>query len=126
MTLSELSDQIAAANTSWNGLSAALRQEFGAIARARIREAFNDPQRDFFAKWWLRVTAAQVTAGNALLPPNVRVTARRANDGLLYVNADLLTDCQDGETYAAAKNALQARTLVRKQLNEWPVPAPGP
>lgn len=120
MTLSQLSDAVAAANTTWNGLSAALKGEFNAGLRAQLKTAFNNPQRDFFKLWWLRVTAAQVTAGNALLPPGHRVTARLGLDGLLYVNADLLTDCQPGETYAAAATALKARTLVRKQLNEWP------
>lgn len=126
MTLAELSDAVAAANTTWNGLSAALKTEFSGKLRARLREAFDDPQRDFFRKWWLRVTAAQVTAGNALLPPGVRVSARLGLDGLLYVNADLLTDCQPGETYQAAATALKARTLVRKQDNEWPAPPVGP
>lgn len=121
MTLSELSDAVAAANTSWNGLSAALKTEFSAKLRARLREAFDDPQRDFFRKWWLRVTAAQVTGANALLPLNVRVTARLGLDALLYVNADLLTDCQPGETYAQFETALKARTLVRKLEIEWPI-----
>lgn len=126
MTLSELSDAVAAANTSWNGLSAALKTEFSAKLRAKVKEAFNDPQRDFFRLWWLRVTAAQVTAGNALLPPSVRVTARVGLDTLLYVNADLLTDCQPGETYAQFETALKARTLVRKLEIEWPIAPLGP
>lgn len=126
MTLSELSDAVAAANTTWNGLSTALKGEFNAGLRAQLKAAFNNPQRDFFKLWWLRVTAAQVTAGNALLPPGVRVTARLGLDGLLYVNADLLTDCQPGETYQSAATALKARTLVRKQDNEWPAQPVGP
>lgn len=120
MTLAELSDAVAAANTNWNGLSAAIKTEFSEKLRAKLKEAFDDPQRDFFKLWWLRVTAPQVTAGNALLPPNVRVTARTGLDGLLYINADLLTDCQPGETYAQFETALKLRTLVRKQANEWP------
>lgn len=122
MTLAELSDEIAAANTTWDELAQTLKIEFGAKALARGKEAFDNEQRDFFSKWWLRVTAAQVTGANALLPENVRVTARLGLDGLLYVNADLLADCQSGETYNAIKSQLQARTLVRKQLDEWPEP----
>lgn len=124
MTLQELSDAVAAANTNWNGLSAAIRQEFSDKLRARVREAFDDEQRQWLRKWWLRVTAPQVTGANALLPAKVRVSARTGLDGLLYVSADLLTDCGPGETYAQFEVALKQRTLVRKEDNEWPAPAP--
>lgn len=124
MTLQELSDAVAAANTNWNGLSAAIRQEFSDKLRARVREAFDDEQRQWLRKWWLRVTEPQVTGANALLPANVRVSARTGLDGLLYVSADLLTDCGPGETYAQFETALKLRTLVRKEDNEWPAPVP--
>lgn len=121
LTISEISDQVAAANTNWNGLSAALKSEFSAKLRARVREAFDNPQRNFFRNWWLRVTAGQLATGNGLLPANVRVSARTGLDGLLYINADLLTDCQAGETYATVRAQLQGLPLVRKLDNEWPV-----
>lgn len=120
MTLQELSDQVASANTTWNGLSAALRSEFADKLRPSLREAFDQPQRDWLRKWWLRVTAAQVTGANALLPPRVRVSARTGLDGLLYVSADLLTDCGPGETYEQFAVQMKQRTLVRKEDNEWP------
>lgn len=126
MTLQELSDAVAAANTSWNGLSAELKQEILDKLRPRLREGFDGPQRDWLRKFWLRVTAALVTGANNLLPPTVRITPRVGLDGLLYVNADLLTDCQPGETYEVIAAQIKARTIVRKQDNEWPEPAQNP
>lgn len=126
LTIAEISDQVATANTNWNGLGASLKSEFGAKLRARVREAFDNPQRNFFKNWWLRVTAGQLATGNGLLPANVRVSARTGLDGLLYINADLLTDCQAGETYAAVRTQLQGLPLVRKFDMDWPAPAPFP
>lgn len=126
MTLAELSDAVAAANTSWNGLPAELRQEILDKLRPRLREGFDGPQRNWLRKFWLRVTAAQVTGANNLLPPSVRITPRTGLDGLLYVSADLLTDCQPGETYEVIATQLKLRPLVRKEDNEWPEPPAGP
>lgn len=122
MTFAELHAAVTA-GTSWNELTDGLRHEFARKLRARLREAFDEEQRDWLGRWWLRVTPAQVTAANNLLPPNVRITPRVGLDGLLYVSADLLTDCQPGETYEAIAAPLKLRLLVRKADTDWPAAA---
>lgn len=57
---------------------------------------------------WLACTQAQVNAINAALPPKTRVAPLKDSTNALFLGADLLTDCEPGQTYAEAGALIKA------------------
>lgn len=57
---------------------------------------------------WLACTQADVDAINALLPADTRVGPLTDANGDLFLGADLLTDCGEGQTYGAAGDLIGA------------------
>lgn len=64
---------------------------------------------------WLGCTQDDVDAINALLPANTRVAPLIDIEGTLFLGADLLTDCEEGQTYG------NAESLIKTLLPSEPV-----
>lgn len=108
-TLAQIAAFLQATPSSFNGLTAAQKQDFLDTLVPTVA-GFDGAHRAWFGDWWLVCVQADVDAMNAVLPANVRVSPVTYL-GVLYLNIDLATDCMNaGDTYAAARPTL--RTLV--------------
>lgn len=83
--------------------------------------SFGDLQRHFIGLWVLPVTSGQVDDMNALMPPNSVIAPRVAEDGRLFVGADLLSDALDGRRLSATLPVLEALPLTYAETVTWPV-----
>ena len=82
---------------------------------------FTSLQRDLLHDWYLPVTSGQLAAANAALPKGIAISGRADSEGVLWVNADLLTDCaQPGDTYNAIGGLLIALPLTKKPDSDFP------
>lgn len=84
--------------------------------------SFTDEQRFWLGQWVLAVETQQVEALNALMPPNNVIAPREAEDGSLYVGADLLSDALDGRRLAALLPTLETLPLTFAETIVWPEP----
>ena len=91
-------------------------------ATLRLSGLFTDQQKELLTDWHLPTTPEQVAAANAALPTGTAISARADNDGALWVNADLLTDCmRPGDTYHAIGGVLITLPLTKKTDRDFPI-----
>ena len=86
----------------------------------RGNPSFSPEQEHWFTRWWLPVSEEQIDQLNELAPPNYRISARIAEDDLLYVGAYLLTDAVDGGPFAPMRPILENLILTWKEPDDWP------
>jgi hypothetical protein len=111
MTLSEVATFLNASPRNWNAMTAQQRTDVLDAIKPGIN-GFNISQRTWFKDWWLLCPPPNLVTINASLPSQTRAEGI-SNGGVIYLNIDLLTDCNESDnTYFAAKIHLQGLNCV--------------
>ena len=113
-----LSAPLVAHPLPWADLSP---EQQGAFRLLMPDPAFDDIQRHYLGLWVLPVTSQQVDDLNALMPANSGIAPRAAEDGTLWIGADLLSDALDGRRLSPLLPMLETLPLPYAETITWPV-----